>query len=207
MIEIKNLYKRFTKDYLFEGFNLEIKDNAITSIIGPSGCGKTTLLRMVAGLEAYEQGTITGIDREKIAMVFQEDRLLPWLSVFQNIEIVLKSKMNKEEAQKRINTVLSMLDMQDTAAMMPSELSGGMQRRVAIGRAIAYDGEVLFLDEPFKGMDDKLKEEVLEELGQSWKKDKKTVILVTHDLSDAHKLSDAIYELSGRPIRQVRVTG
>ena len=207
MIEVQNIYKKFKKEYIFEDFSLSFKDNQITSIIGPSGCGKTTLLRIIAGLEHVEGGEVLGVDQSSISFVFQEDRLLPWLNVYKNIELVLKSKLNSNEAKHRITEVLALLDLSDAAEMMPEELSGGMQRRVAIGRALAYDGDVMLLDEPFKGMDDKLKSEILEKLESAWTKARKTVILVTHDLSDARKLSNSIYEFSGRPLRQVAASG
>lgn len=203
MIEVKNLYKKFKKEYIFEDFSISFADKKITSIVGPSGCGKTTLLRMLTGLESYEKGSITGINRNNISFVFQEDRLLPWLSVYKNIELVMKTKFTPAEAEKRIREVLTLLDLSNAAEMMPDELSGGMQRRVAIGRALAYDAEVIFLDEPFKGMDDKLKSEVLSQLERAWRQAEKTVILVTHDLPDARKLSDSVYELSGRPVKKM----
>jgi len=205
MIEVSHIYKRFNKDYLFEDFSLIFKENQVTSLIGPSGCGKTTLLRMMAGLESYESGSISGIDQSKVSFVFQEDRLLPWLSVYQNIALVLKAKCTPAEVGEKVSAVLALLDLSAASDMMPFELSGGMQRRVAIGRALAYDGSVIFLDEPFKGMDDKLKGEVLEELATAWNKTGKTVILVTHDLVDARRLSDTIYELGGRPLAQIGV--
>jgi len=203
MIEIHDLCKRYKKEYLFDHFCISFIDKKITTIIGPSGCGKTTLLRMIAGLEPYEKGTVAGVNRKNLAYVFQEDRLLPWLSVSENIGLVLKTKFNRAEADRRIREVLSLLDLEEAADMMPSELSGGMQRRVAIGRALAYDAEVILLDEPFKGMDDKLKNQVLEKLSKAWREEEKTIILVTHDLEDARKLSDVVYELSGRPLKKV----
>ena len=203
MIEVKHLYKKFKKEYIFEDFSISLADRKVTSIIGPSGCGKTTLLRMIAGLESYEQGQISGINQKSISYVFQEDRLLPWLNVFQNIELVLKSKFPPKESQLKVQEVLAQLDLSEAAEMMPDELSGGMQRRVAIGRALAYDADIILLDEPFKGMDSKLKNEVLPQLAAVWEKAEKTIILVTHDIADARELSDIVYELSGRPLKKV----
>jgi len=203
MIEVKHLYKKFKKEYIFEDFSISLADRKVTSIIGPSGCGKTTLLRMIAGLESYEQGQISGINQRSISYVFQEDRLLPWLNVFQNIELVLKSKFPPKESQLKVQEVLAQLDLSEAAEMMPDELSGGMQRRVAIGRALAYDADIILLDEPFKGMDSKLKNEVLPQLAAVWEKAEKTIILVTHDIADARELSDIVYELSGRPLKKV----
>ena len=206
MIEVKHLYKKFKKEYIFEDFNISFADRKVTSIIGPSGCGKTTLLRMISGLELYEKGQISGINQRSISYVFQEDRLLPWLNVFQNIELVLKSKFTPTESKRKVQVVLDQLDLSEAAEMMPNELSGGMQRRVAIGRALAYDADIILLDEPFKGMDSKLKSEVLPQLTAVWEKAEKTIILVTHDIADARKLSDTVYELSGRPLKKVEFT-
>lgn len=203
MIEVNHIYKKFGKEYIFEDFSISFADKQVTSIIGPSGCGKTTLLRMIAGLESFEKGMISGVEQGNISFVFQEDRLLPWLNVFQNIELVLKSKFNQEESKWKIQEVLAQLDLSEASEMMPNELSGGMQRRVAIGRALAYDSDIILLDEPFKGMDNKLKSQVLPELAAIWEKTQKTIILVTHDLADTHFLSDTVYELSGRPLRKV----
>lgn len=204
MIEVNHLYKKFKKEYIFEDFSISFPDQQVTSIIGPSGCGKTTLLRIIAGLEPFEKGMITGVDKGNISFVFQEDRLLPWLNVFQNIELVLKSKFTLEQSKWKVQEVLDQLDLSNAAEMMPNELSGGMQRRVAIGRALAYDADIILLDEPFKGMDNKLKSEVLPELAAIWGKKRKTIILVTHDLADTRALSDTVYELSGRPLKKVK---
>jgi len=203
MIEVNHIYKKFKKEYIFEDFSISFADQKVNSIIGPSGCGKTTLLRIISGLEPFEKGCISGIDKINISFVFQEDRLLPWLNVFQNIELVLKSKFAPEESKRRILEVLTQLDLSEAAEMMPNELSGGMQRRVAIARALAYDADIILLDEPFKGMDNKLKSDVLPQLAAVWRKTKKTVILVTHDISDVRELSDTVYELSGRPLKKV----
>jgi NitT/TauT family transport system ATP-binding protein len=201
MIEIKGIYKKYKKEYIYENFSLSFPEGQVTVLLGPSGCGKTTLLRMLAGLESYEKGTISGLSGKRISFVFQEDRLLPWLTVGENLALVLKGFLNPDQSDERIKQVLELLSIPETRNMMPEELSGGMQRRVAIGRALAYDGDVMILDEPFKGMDDALKNQVLPKLSKSWKESGKTVILVTHDLSDARKLSHSIYELSGRPVK------
>ena len=105
MIEVNHLYKKFKKEYIFEDFSISFADRKVTSIIGPSGCGKTTLLRMIAGLESFETGSILGVDKGNISFVFQEDRLLPWLNVFQNIELVLKSKFTTMESKEKVQEV------------------------------------------------------------------------------------------------------
>jgi ABC-type nitrate/sulfonate/bicarbonate transport system, ATPase component len=201
MIEIQGIYKKYKKEYIYENFSLSFPEGQVTVLLGPSGCGKTTLLRMLAGLESYEKGTISGLSGKRISFVFQEDRLLPWLTVSENLELVLRAFLTTDQAKERVTQVLTLLNIPETRSMMPEELSGGMQRRVAIGRALAYDGDIMILDEPFKGMDEALKNEVLPKLAKSWEESGKTVILVTHDLSDARKLSHSIYELSGKPVK------
>jgi NitT/TauT family transport system ATP-binding protein len=205
MIEINHLNKCYRNTVIYDDFNIAFKENSVTAIIGPSGCGKTTLLRIMAGLEPFEKGRVDGIRKGGISFVFQEDRLLPWLSVYDNIALVLRSQMNHEEADRRIMDVLSLLDMKEAKKMMPNELSGGMQRRVAIGRALAYDSDLILMDEPFKGLDDKLKNEILVELIKVWDHTKKTIILVTHDLEDAYRLADEVFEFSGSPVRWTRM--
>jgi NitT/TauT family transport system ATP-binding protein len=200
MIEVQGIYKKYKKEYIYQDFSISFPHGQVSVLLGPSGCGKTTLLRMLAGLESFEQGSIIGMDSRRLSFVFQEDRLLPWLTVAENLELVLKASMTPEKYRERIKQVLELLNLSDATDMMPAELSGGMQRRVAIGRALAYDGEIMLLDEPFKGMDDALKNEVLPKLAETWEKARKTVILVTHDLADARRLSHTIYELSGRPV-------
>lgn len=201
MIEIQGIYKKYKKEYIYENFSLSFPEGQISVLLGPSGCGKTTLLRMLAGLESFEKGAITGLKGKRLSFVFQEDRLLPWLTVGENLALVLKAFLEPDQADGRIKQVLELLNIPETRSMMPEELSGGMQRRASIGRALAYDGEIMLLDEPFKGMDEALKNDVLPKLAESWKESRKTVILVTHDLSDARKLSQSIFELSGRPVQ------
>ena len=210
MINIKNLFQGYKNEYLYQDFNISFERNKISSIIGPSGCGKTTLLRIMAGLETYESGSIEGIDENKLSFVFQEDRLLPWLTVYENIALVLKDKhIPISVLKEKIDEVLDLLKLFKCRNMIPDELSGGMQRRVAIGRALAYDlaleGQIMLLDEPFKGLDEKLKAEILSELIEICKRYKKTIILVTHDLDDVNIISDDIYEFFSRPVKWKKI--
>lgn len=195
MIELKGIWKRYKDEDLFKDFNMSFPEGEVSVLIGPSGCGKTTLLRMIAGLEPFDQGSITGVDERRIAFVFQEDRLLPWLTAGENIELVLKADMDHAAAWAKIREVLLIVNLPRAEKMMPDELSGGMKRRIAIARALAYDGDIVLLDEPFKGMDEALKADVLPRLGKIWRSSGKTVILVTHDTSEAKHLADHLFEL------------
>lgn len=203
MIEISNLYQGYKNSLLFENFSLSIKTHEITSIIGASGCGKSTLLKMLAGIVPYKRGMIKGVNKNCISMVFQEDRLLPWLTVKQNLSLVLDSK--KHDVGSLIDEVLSTLDLKYCKNEPINELSGGMQRRVAIARALVYDkankGDLILMDEPFKGLDHKLKYEVTENLAAEWRRYRKTVIMITHDYEEARRLSNNIIELYDKPVK------
>ena len=155
-----------------------------TSVIqGKSGCGKTTLLRIIAGLEDLDSGSINGVDKSRVAVLFQDDRLLPWLTAQKNVEAVIRDKARKGLATE-ILTELGLGDAKDLCSY-PAELSGGMSRRVAIARALAYlavsEGEILILDEALRGLDE---ENVANTVSVIKKYSaKKTVISVTHELS------------------------
>lgn len=189
MIEIEKLCKSYGEQIIYKDLNLSFKEQELTCIVGASGCGKTTLLRLIAGLESYDSGEIRGINDKKIAYVFQEDRLMPWLSVGENIEYVLLSYCDKVQIRKKVEDLLRLVQLMGYENMPIHQLSGGMQRRVAIARALAYDSDVLLLDEPFKGLDDKLKWHVLEEMQQFLKEKNRTAICVTHDLEVAERVA------------------
>lgn len=192
MIEIKNLCKSYDGKVIYRELNLIIPEQTISCIIGPSGCGKTTLLRMLAGLEAYDEGEILGTRGKRKAFVFQEDRLMPWLSVKENIEYVLDSWCSKDQMEKQISQILQLLKLSDEENVPVQKLSGGMKRRVAIGRALAFESEILLLDEPFKGLDDDLKWHVLKGILAYLEEKPRTVICVTHDKEVAMHLGHLI---------------
>lgn len=192
MIEIKNLCKSYDNKMIYQELNLSIQDRTINCIVGPSGCGKTTLLRLLAGLEDYNAGEILGTTGIKKAFVFQEDRLMPWLSVKENIEYVLASYCTKDQMGKQVAKMLQLLKLTGQEDVPVYKLSGGMKRRVAIGRALAFDSELLLLDEPFKGLDDDLKWHVLKGMLAYLEEKPRTVICVTHDREVAMKLGHII---------------
>jgi len=195
VIEIKNLCKNYKEKTVYHKLNLDFEENQITSLMGPSGCGKTTLLRILAGLESYEEGQINGLEGKKMAYVFQEDRLLPWLSVRENIEYVLMSFEEPSTYKNRVDTLLEFLHLTKEQNQSIATLSGGMKRRVALGRALAYEGDILLLDEPFKGLDEALKDRIIQGILSFQKRTKATIICVTHDLEEA-KLLGQVKRLS-----------
>lgn len=196
MIEIINLSKKYDKLSVFENFNLEIEESEITCILGRSGCGKSTLLNIIAGLIPFDSGEIRGVDYNKISYIFQEPRLLPWLTALENVKLVLLSIEAPDKAEKIAANYLEMVGLKDYSNFYPSQLSGGMRQRVAIARAFAYPSELLLMDEPFKGLDIELKESLISSFLDIWAKQKKTVVFVTHEIEDAEKIGHKLINLS-----------
>lgn len=200
-IDIKNLYKSYGELVICEDFNMTLENEKITGLLGPSGCGKTTLLNILAGLEEYDSGTIDGLEGKTLSYIFQEDRLIPWSTVKDNIVFVLKSIYDDHEGGRIADEYLQMVGLKDYAHYYPHQLSGGMKQRVAIARAFAYPADILLMDEPFKGLDLDLKTGLIESFLRLWEEDKRTVIFVTHDLEEARSLGHYIYHLDHRPLR------
>lgn len=170
LLSLNNIKKAYGEKPVLSGISLEIPDRGVFGIFGPSGCGKTTLLRIITGLEAADEGEIIGGEKQ-FSVVFQEDRLMPSLTAFENVAAV----SSPDEAKLWLEKV----GLGDSLDKYPNQLSGGMSRRAAIARALAFGGDCLVLDEPFKGLEPELKErigEIICEYAQS-----KPVVLVTHD--------------------------
>jgi len=177
-------------------------------VVGPSGCGKTTLLRLLAGLLPPDQGEVRLNDQllrepcSDIGLVFQTANLLPWRNVFDNILLPLQIQgIPKTQANERVEQALTMVGLSDFADAYPRELSGGMQQRTAIARALVYEPEILLLDEPFGALDALTRERLNLELLQLWQASRKTVVMVTHNIQEAVFLADRVLVLSQRPGR------
>lgn len=179
-VRIESLTKKFGDHVLFDGLDLEIEEGCITALTGSSGCGKTTLLRMIAGLDKDFSGTISGVP-DTVSYLFQEDRLLPWFNVEKNIEFVLRDVMSKEEMLKATTRIISDVFLHGHEKKLPAELSGGMQRRVAMARAFCHPSTLLMMDEPFKGFDEKLYLDLVELFERLYAGSGKTVLLVAHE--------------------------
>jgi NitT/TauT family transport system ATP-binding protein len=176
------------------GVNLQVMDGEFVSIVGPSGCGKTTFLSVVDGLIA---ATKPGPDR---AVVFQDASLLPWRTVLGNVLYGLECVgIGKREAQTRAAHFIDMVGLAGFENHYPYELSGGMQQRVNLARALVMDPKILLMDEPFASLDAQTREAMQEELLQIWAKARKTVLFVTHQIDEAIFLSDRVVVFSGRP--------
>ncbi|MEH6551624.1 MAG: ABC transporter ATP-binding protein [Pseudomonadales bacterium] len=187
-----------------EDVSFDIADSEFVSIIGPSGCGKSTMLRLLAGLIPYEKGDITMLGQhvdggmDGVGMVFQTDNLLPWLDVCANL------KLGADIAGVTVSAA-AMAEMIETLGLVgfeknfPHELSGGMRHRVAIGQALICNPQVLLMDEPFGALDALTRDRLNMELLRIWQAEKKTVVLITHSISEAVLLSDRVLVLSDRP--------
>ncbi|MCA6106735.1 ABC transporter ATP-binding protein [Bradyrhizobium cenepequi] len=213
MIRIAGLEKRFktrsgeTVNAL-TNVNLDIRENEFISVVGPSGCGKTTLLRILAGLESRSSGTIQcdGAEisgpRPDVGVVFQQATLLPWNTVLTNVLLPAHLRNDKSEATvKRAEGLLAFMGLKDFAQKYPFELSGGMQQRVAICRALMREPRILLMDEPFGALDAMTREAMNMELMRVWSEERKTVIFITHSIPEAVLLSDRVVVMSPRPGR------
>lgn len=193
-IKIENLYKSYQDKQVLENLNMELAEGQITCIMAPSGKGKTTLLRILIGLEKADNGKITGMEDKDISVVFQEDRLCENLNVLSNIRLVQREKKEgKQEFLKKVQKGLEEVGLLECSHQPVKELSGGMKRRVAILRALYAKWDILFLDEPFKGLDKDMKERVILFLKKSC--EGKTVICITHEEKEAEALGAVIQYL------------
>ncbi|HIT90712.1 MAG TPA: ATP-binding cassette domain-containing protein [Candidatus Merdenecus merdavium] len=188
-IKVTALDKSYHGVKILDQLSCIFYEKKITCIMGESGCGKTTLIRILMGVEKPDRGQIEGMQDKAISAVFQEDQLCKNLSVGANIRMVHSKDITKEEIIRH----LSYVGLEDITRIPIRELSGGMSRRVAIVRAIMSDYQVIFLDEPLKGFDDKTRDLVLAYIKKMTKG--KTVIMVTHDLEDTKELGGKILYL------------
>lgn len=194
-IIISHLSKSYGENKVFSDFSAVFERGKTTCIMAPSGAGKTTLLRILTGLETADAGRIEGMDGLKKSMVFQEDRLCENLSVSANIRLVRQKKTwgRDQKEKKEIQEALESVGLAGNGDQQVRELSGGMKRRVALLRALYSDWDILFLDEPFKGLDEETKTQVM-----CYTKEKcrgKTVIFVTHERSEAEEMGDILYQM------------
>lgn len=190
---------------VLEDINLKIKSGEFVSIIGSSGCGKSTLLKLIIGLEEVTGGKIVFNNQGNIyesgqcGMVFQEARLIPWLNVRKNIAFGIQGDYTRSEKDEIVDEQLRLVGLENFENALPSQLSGGMQQRVSIARALAGKPKILLLDEPFGALDAFTRIHMQSEMLNLWEKEKCTMILVTHDIDEAIFLSDRIIILSEHP--------
>jgi NitT/TauT family transport system ATP-binding protein len=213
LIRIAGLEKRFSSRsgeivHALSNVNLEIADHEFISVVGPSGCGKTTLLRILAGLERASAGTVHSDNelikgpRDDAGVVFQQAVLLPWNTVLDNILLPAQLKRDRSrETLERARQLLAFMGLKDFASKYPFELSGGMQQRVSICRALMRNPKILLMDEPFGALDAMTRESMNMELMRVWSEERKTVIFITHSIPEAVLLGDRVVVMSPRPGR------
>jgi NitT/TauT family transport system ATP-binding protein len=216
-LEIRNLNQSFSREdgsrlIVLDNLNFEVKDKEFICILGSSGCGKTTLLRLIAGLDEAQDGSII-IDGEeikgqnpKVGMVFQEYSLFPWRTVIDNIAFGLEMRgVSKEDRYMVAEWYLDLVNLAQFRDSYPSELSGGMRQRVAVARALTLDPVLLLMDEPFGALDAQTRNKLQQELLQIWEKTKKMIVFITHSVDEAVYLSDRIIVMTPRPGRICKI--
>jgi len=214
IIEARNLNLTFqTNDgpvHALKDVNLSIDKGDFVSFIGPSGCGKTTFLRVLAALEHPTGGTVTvnGVSPDEARMqraygyVFQAAGLYPWRTIARNIKLPLEIMgYSRADQDKRVEAVLKLVDLGGFGGKYPWQLSGGMQQRASIARALAFDADILLMDEPFGALDEIVRDHLNEQLLELWARTNKTIAFVTHSIPEAVFLSTKIVVMSPRPGR------
>ncbi|MFW9894638.1 MAG: ABC transporter ATP-binding protein [Candidatus Thorarchaeota archaeon] len=209
-LEIHNISKVFESNgnrlHVLDSISINVKEKEFLTILGPSGCGKTTLIRIIAGLELPTSGDIIldGIEinkpSKKIGYVPQEYSLFPWKNIESNIKFGLKLQgVRKINSEKKIEELLKLIGLREFRNFYPKDISGGMRQKVAIARALAIDQTVLLLDEPLISIDAQTRNKLQDEILEIWKKSKRTIVFVTHNIDEAVYLSDRIIILSSLP--------
>lgn len=198
-IEIRKLCKSFGGKQIFKDFDISFTSEKINSIIGESGGGKSTLLNILSGLVKMDSGEIVGVNEYEISYIFQEDRLVPWLNIKENMELFIYDYFSKDEGSKKIQEIFKLLHLDNIEKEYPGKLSGGMKQRVNIARALLKPSKLILMDEPFKSLDYKTKYSIMKELIEILKKEKRMIIFVTHDVDEAIYMNGNIYVLSGKP--------
>ena len=200
MIALRNLTVKFDKKTVLDNLSFDFEDGLKYALMGESGCGKTTILNAILQLIKHDSGYIDIDPNSKISYVFQEPRLFDWLTVLENVTVVMD--LSPKEAEEKAKKLLSELGLADATLLYPAELSGGMKQRVSIARALAYEPTVMLLDEPFHALDADMKQKVAEYVFDYM--DKKTVIMVTHDESET-VFADKVLKINVSPISELCV--
>jgi NitT/TauT family transport system ATP-binding protein len=212
LIDAKSVSHFYNSLHVLDNIDLQVKEGEFVSVVGPSGCGKTTLLKILGGLITPTHGELevkgnsidVALKRRDFGFVFQNPVLLSWRNVLQNIELPLEiigDKTPFAESEK----LLELVGLEDFGNYYPTALSGGMKQRVAIARALVFNPDILLMDEPFGALDELIRERLNLELLRIWQETKKTIVFVTHSISEAVFLSNRVIMLSERPAKVIGV--
>ncbi len=206
-LEVRGVKKSFGNLKVLDGIDFSVENGNFSCIVGESGCGKTTLLRIIAGIERPDEGKITysgdPVKINDIGYVFQDDRLLPWMTALENILFALRiRRIDDIDSALRY---LELVGLRGFESYYPHQLSGGMRQRVGICRALAVNPKILLMDEPFASLDAQTRNRMQVELLRIWDRDRKTVVFVTHSIDEAVFLADEVIVLSKRPAKVVEV--
>lgn len=189
---------------VLDGIDLRVREQEFLTLVGPSGCGKSTLLSLLAGLAAPDSGSITAHGRGGttpcLGLISQTDTLLPWRTIRTNVEIGLELRgVSTSERRETAERLMAQVGLAGFENSYPFELSGGMRKRAAVIRTLAYDPDIILMDEPFVGLDVQTRDALEEDILSLWQQHRKTIVLVTHDLAEAITLSDRVVLLTARP--------
>lgn len=202
-IKIRNINKKYNDKVIFKNFNIDFYKDEVNCIIGKSGCGKSTLLNIISGI-IDNDGDFKNIE-DSISYIFQEDRLIEWMTVKENIMLVVNNFYDKKEAEKLCDKYLELVGIKEYKNYYPQMLSGGIRQRVNIARAFIYPSKMIIMDEPFKSIDVINKEIIMNNFKEILKKEKRTVLFVTHDIDEALILSNKIYILGNTPVKVKKI--
>jgi sulfonate transport system ATP-binding protein len=209
LLQLNRLEKKYTivrqSIEVLNDINLEVADCEFVSIVGASGCGKSTLLKIIAGIETATHGSVVLDGKiitepsEQCGIVFQEPRLFSWSTVTENIDFGIPETIRQADRKKRVLSYVKLIGLGDFTDARPNQLSGGMQQRVSIARALAGEPKLLLLDEPFGALDALTRIQMQLEILRIWEAERRTMILVTHDIDEAIFLGDRVVVMSKRP--------
>jgi len=215
-LDIQELSCSYQKTLVLDGLNLTLNDNEIVCLLGESGCGKTTLLRAVAGLQSELTGNISirqkvmndidinvAPEKRKIGLIFQDYALFPHLNVFDNVAFSLTSKLSQQQKQQRVEEMLALVQLNEMSERYPHQLSGGQQQRIAIARALAYQPELMLLDEPFSNLDQHVRFQLIHEIRLLLKQKKMSALFVTHSKEEGFAFADRIALMQAGKIVQI----
>ena len=201
LISIRNINKRYNNKVIFQDFQIDFYKNKVNCIVGKSGCGKSTLLNIISGIIENDDEEFISIESYGLSYIFQEDRLIDWLTVEENISLVVNKIYDKKEREELCNKYLDLVGIKEYKKYYPQMLSGGLRQRVNIARSLIYPSKIIIMDEPFKSIDVINKEIIMNNLKEILKQENRTVLFVTHDIEEALILSDKIYVLGNSAVQ------